>query len=169
MKRSNLVLGIEGILLIILGLLALFFPEYSTITVMYFIGWLFLILGIGMFVYAIRLSSESSLKTPAIIESILLFVLGAFFVFGNPLVSTIIMIYTLIGWFIVTAIMGIIFASKWFSSGARIATYIINIIVIVIAIMALFDPMLAGSIFVLTLAYNFMFAGISRLLLTDFQ
>lgn len=169
MQRSNLVLGIEGILLIILGLLVLFFPTYGTLTVMYFIGWLFLILGIGMFIYAIRLSSESSLKTPYLIESILLFILGAFFVFGNPMVSSIVLIYTLIGWFIVTAIMGIIFASKWLSSGGKIAAYIINIIVIIIAVMALFDPMLAGTIFILTLAYNFMFAGISRLLLMNFH
>ena len=169
MKKSNLALGVEGFLLIVLGLIVIAFPGYTTLSVIFFTGWLFLLLGASLFIFGLKLPSDTQIKPLYILEGLMLFLLGALFVFGNPMVTTVVMIYALIFWFIANAILGVFFASRCLSTGGKIANVIINLIVIVVAVMAIFDPALASSLFILTLAYNFMFAGISRLVLMDFS
>ena len=169
MKKSNLALGIEGFLLIALGLIVIAFPGYTTLTVIFFTGWLFLALGVSLFIFGLRLPSGTQIKPLYIIEGLMLFLLGAVFVFGNPVITTVMMIYALIFWFIANAILGVVFASRCLSTGGRVASLIINLLVIIVAVMAIFDPALASSLFILTLAYNFMFTGISRLVLMDFS
>ena len=78
MKQNRKLFLYEGIIFIILGLFGLFLPQFFSLTLDYFIGWL-LVLGSTVLVVRIVQSPKMPYKAPSIVSAILYFILGLLF------------------------------------------------------------------------------------------
>ena len=145
--------------------MVLMWPVATVVTVVYFIGGFLLVGGIFLMYDAFKLPSEVGSKGFLLFDGVIVTILGALFIFGNTFVGAALLIYTLIIWFMFTSIMQIIVSVKM-KSGWSVITIILDLIVIGLSIYALFNPLVAAGIFVWTISFQFMFIGITKLLLS---
>lgn len=148
-----------------LGAMVLMWPVATVVAVVYFVGGFLLVGGIFLMYDAFKLPSEEGSKGFLLFDGVIVTILGALFLFGNTFIGAALLIYTLIIWFMFTSVMQIIVSVKMKSRWA-IVTIILDLIVIALSVYALFNPLVAAGIFVWTIAFQFMFVGITKLLLS---
>jgi uncharacterized membrane protein HdeD (DUF308 family) len=163
-----------AIVMIILGIVAIAFPFFSTITAAVYFGWVFIFAGTAQIVYAFRLKNLGQFTWKLVLG--LLYLLAGVFVLINPFQGAI--VFTLAlgisifmqgiiqvsmafqmrrisfnwGWMLVSGMIGIIFGIFVWSSTPFTATWLIGTL---IGVNLLFD-----GVWMLTLP-----SGISRLTL----
>lgn len=162
--RNRVLIFIQGVLLLILGFYSLAHPGALILTMALFFRWFLLITGIFNLITGLSHNEEKELRTSHILGGIVLIVLALIFMFSSYL-SEAVLIYTLVGWFIYSSIASIALSFSYKTGALKFISIIFNVIVIIIAIQALFNPALAGGIFVITLAFNFILLGINEILL----
>jgi len=103
-EHSGLFLA-EGIILVILGLLAIVVPPLSTLAVTILIGWLFVISGIAGLVMTFMARRAPGFWW-ALLSAVIALVAGAFLLW-QPLVGVLSLTYVLIAFFLIAGVLSI--------------------------------------------------------------
>ncbi|MGL5042371.1 MAG: DUF308 domain-containing protein [Culicoidibacterales bacterium] len=138
-------------------------PLLTILVLIYVIGTSFLIGGLLLFFETFSLPKGTQGKSFLFVEGLLLALVGVSFLVGNNLVDAASLIYMMLSWFIVSAIVQIITAIKS-KTAWSIIVIILNIMIIVFSVMAMFDPLVAAGIFIWTISFQFIFMGIAKIL-----
>lgn len=153
---------IQGILLIIFGIMFIMNPIINVALFTLIVGILFVIAGVVTVFDGLFITSGIKYKIFRILEGLLLGAFGLIFFLRNPASGALIMVYTVIWAMIFLSIMNtaMVFGSqnkmKWLS-------IILNIIVIYLGVLALLDPALAITIFYWSVAFQLIFMGINHI------
>lgn len=162
-NTSKFMLLIQGILFIILGIYSLSNPGALILTMAFFLRWFLLFTGIASLLTGF-FSEDKQVKSSHYMEGAMLMIVALIFIFGSSLLSAAVLIYLLIGWFLFSSMAGVVNAITSRSGFFRIASILLNLLVIAISIQALFNPSLATGIFVFSLSFNFLLLGLNSLL-----
>lgn len=156
---------IEGILFLILGILAIALPQITTLAIELFIGWILLIGGVVQFVRTVA-SRGSSGYWPSLVGSIFTIVIG-FLLIAYPLTGIITLTLLLTIFFFIDGISKIAFAlrhrevARW---GWLLVSGIISFLLAFIILSGW--PLTATWVIGLLVGINMLFLGITLLALT---
>ncbi len=148
---SSTWINVIAILMIVLGMVAIVFPFFSTITATIYLGWIFIFAGIAQIVYAVQLRNLGQFTGKLILG--ILYLLAGFFVLINPFEG--VFVFTLAlgisifiqgiiqvsmafqirrlssnwGWMLVSGIIGIIFGILVWSITPFAASWLIGTLI----------------------------------------
>lgn len=161
MTGSKVLWFIEGVLLIILGFIVMVQPIDSVLAIGVFFSWFLMIFGIIEIVLGFSSYAQHH-RVLYFVEGIILLVLGFFFLFKSPLFAEEVLVYmTMFGLIIVSVTQ--LFTSSIVSGGWRYFIYIIDVIVIVACVYALFNPLYAEELFIYIIVFDLYLLGLSRI------
>jgi uncharacterized membrane protein HdeD (DUF308 family) len=153
-------LATAGVLSVVVGVIALFFPGATILTAAVFLGIVLIVQGIAEIASALRAGAGATGRGWLVAFGVLALVAGVLVVF-NPGGGILVMVWGLILWFLVAGINDLIAA---FSSpehrGWNIAMGIISLIA---ALVLLFSPGTAVGVLALFIALGFIFRGIAEI------
>ena len=153
---------IEGIVLVVLGLLAIVVPQIATIAVAIFIGWLFLISGVVGLITTFMARHAPGFWW-ALLSAVIAIAAGLILL-ARPVVGAVSLTYLLIAFFIIEGVVTIMYAlehkaeltGQW---GWMMASGIIDLILGVIILLGL--PGTAAWALGLLVGINMLFGGAS--------
>jgi len=160
LKQFSTMFMVEGVILVILGVLAIAVPVIATVAVTIFLGWLFLISGVVGLV-----TSFWARQAPgfwwSLLSAVLALVVGGMLV-ARPVVGAVSLTFVLIAFFIVEGVLSILYAiehrrelsGRW---GFMLASGIVTLILAAIIIMGL--PETAAWALGLLVGIDMVFGG----------
>lgn len=166
MKREKVKLLVQGVILLILGVLFMMNPVRQGALFLLIVGSVFAFSGIVIILDGIFITKGVNYKVFRIFEGILLGGFGLIFFLRNPESGAVIIIYSLVWLMILMSIFNTVAIFK-VKNGIKWLSILLNVIVIVIVIgvQSLFDPQLALAIFYWTVAFQLIFMGINHITL----
>ncbi|MEG0781785.1 DUF308 domain-containing protein [Carnobacterium sp.] len=164
MKKEKVKLLVQGIILLILGVLFMMNPVRQGVLFLLILGSVFAFSGVAIILDGIFITKGVKYKVFRILEGILLGGFGLVFFLRNPESGAVIIIYSLVWLMILMSIFNTIAIFK-VKSGIKWLSIALNIIVIWIGVQSLFDPQLALAIFYWTVAFQLIFMGINHITL----
>lgn len=160
---------ISGLVYLFLGYYVMTNPIKSLSTVVLVVGALILVTGIIALYDALQIPRAFEVRSTMIFDSILLMLLGVFMTFGNPFLTSTLVSYVLIFWFVATALLQLRFISFIKKTWLKVLLTIMNGLVIVLSLYTLTNPLLANSILALSLSYAFFITGVGRIMIGIFN
>ncbi|TLG72930.1 DUF308 domain-containing protein [Culicoidibacter larvae] len=160
--QSKVLLGVEAAIFFIIAIAAIAWPGITDILLVYFAGAALLVSGIAALIQSFGLKGVPG-RGVIIFSGILGVILGLVLLFANPITGTLILVYTLLFWFIMTSITQIVVASQ-IKGGWAVFSIILNVIVILLSIWGFFDVTFALGVYFWTIALAFMFLAVSKLM-----
>lgn len=161
MNGSKVLWFIEGIILIVLGFIVMVQPVDTVLALGIFFAWFLMIIGIIEIVLGFSSYAQHH-RVLYIVEGIILLVLGFFLLFKSPLFAEEVLVYmTMFGLIILSVTQ--LFTSSNVRGGWRYFIYVIDIIVIVACIYALFNPLYAEELFIYIIVFDLYLLGLSRI------
>ena len=155
---------IFGVLLIILGVLAVAFPFFTTIATKIFLGWLFLIGGIVQIVHAFSARGWSEFFLDLLMG--LLFIIGGAWLAFFPLTGIITLTIFLAAMFVVQGVIEIAMALRMRSHGGWIWMLLAGIVALAVGVLILMQlPSSATWAIGLLVDINLLMTGWAYLLL----
>jgi uncharacterized membrane protein HdeD (DUF308 family) len=148
---SSIWINVIAIVMIVLGIVAIAFPFFSTITATIYFGWLFIVAGIAQIVYAVQLRNLGQFTGKLILG--ILYLLTGFLVVINPFEGVLIFTFALgisifvqgviqvaiaiqmrrissnWGWMLASGMIGIIFGILIWSSTPLTASWLIGTLI----------------------------------------
>ncbi|GBG05397.1 DUF308 domain-containing protein [Lactobacillus rodentium] len=158
---------IGGVLLIIAGFIVMAYPDRSFRTFVYLFGIISILQGI-LWIYAYaKFRDVFSMSWVTILSAIIDIIIGILFLCSNLIGGLTLAILFAI-WFLADSIIGIIFSVhlRAFSTGYFIFSLILSIISLIIAIVLLFNPMLAALTMVYLVAFWLLVFGFNELMVS---
>lgn len=148
-------LAVTGVLGILLGVVALFFPGFAIATVAVLLGIGLFVQGILEIVAAIRAGTGTPGRGWLIAFGVLALVAGIIVVI-QPGTGVLIMVWGMILWFLVAGVHDLLAAG---SSGHRVWSIVLGVLSIVVGLILLFSPLDAVGVLALFIAIGFLFRG----------
>lgn len=164
MKREKVKLLVQGIILLILGILFMMNPIRQGALFLLITGIFFSVSGAVVILDGLFVTRGMKYKIFRVFEGVLLAGFGSVFFLRNPESGAVIIIYSLVWLMILMSVFNTIAIIK-FKSGIKWLSILLNVIVIWIGIQSLFDPQLAIAIFYWTVAFQLIFMGINHITL----
>jgi uncharacterized membrane protein HdeD (DUF308 family) len=155
---------VEGIVLVVLGILAIVVPQVATLAVTLFLGWLFLISGVVGLITTFMARHAPGFWW-ALLSAVIAIVAGLLLL-GRPLVGVVSLTYLLIAFFIVEGVVSIMYAleHKKELSGRWAWMLVSGIIDLILAGMILAGlPSTAEWALGLLVGINMLFGGTSMI------
>lgn len=164
MKSPKIVFLIQGIILLILGILFLMNPVQQGLLFLTIMGIFFTVSGIAAILTGIFKTKGFKYKILQILEGFLLGGFGLVFFLRNPARGAVLVIYSVVILMIIMAFLNTvaIFNTK---SGLKWFAIVLNVLIIWFGIQSLLDPQLAVAIFYWTVAFQLIFMGINHMVL----
>lgn len=165
MKRERIKFFVQGIILLILGILFMINPIQQGQLFLQIIGVSWIVIGVLIAVDGLFRTSGLGYKLLRILEGGLVGGVGLVFFLRNPASGAVIVIYSIVWLMIVMAVLNTVAIFKA-ESKLKWLPILLNGLVIWFGIQSLFDPLLAVAIFYWTVAFQLIFMGINHMILS---
>jgi uncharacterized membrane protein HdeD (DUF308 family) len=153
-------LAAAGILGIIVGVIALFFPGLTILTAAFFLGIVLVVQGVVEIAAAIRAGSGAAGRWWLIAFGVLALVAGVLVVF-HPGGGILVMVWGLILWFIIAGAND--FTAAAVSRERRVWNIAMGVFSLVAALVLIVSPATAVGVLALVIALGFIFRGVAEL------
>lgn len=157
---------IGGILLVVAGFLVMAYPDRSFKTFVFLFGVISIIQGVLWISAYAKFKDLFGMSWLTILSGILDIIVGILFLASRSVGGIALAILFAI-WFMTDSIVGIVFAShlKSFSTGYYVFSLILNIISLIIAIVMLFNPLIAAWTLVYVVAFWLLVFGFNEIIM----
>jgi uncharacterized membrane protein HdeD (DUF308 family) len=153
-------LAAAGVLSVIVGVIALFFPGATILTAAIFLGIVLIVQGIAEIAAAVRAGPGAAGRGWLVAFGVLVLVAGVLVLF-NPGGGILVMVWGLILWFVVAGVNDLVAAySSREHRGWNIAMGIISLLA---AVLLIFSPGTAVGVLALFIALAFIFRGAAEI------
>ena len=154
-SRQWVLVAVNGVLGIVVGVVALFLPGLTILTVAFLLGIGLVVQGVLEIVAALRAGTGATGRGWLLAFGVLALVAGVLVVF-QPGGGILVLVYGLILWFLVAGVHDLLAAS---SSEHRVWSLVLGVLSIVVAIVLLVSPGTAVGALALFVALGFVFRG----------
>ncbi|MBP1039606.1 DUF308 domain-containing protein [Vagococcus sp. BWB3-3] len=162
-KEKNKFL-LQGIVLLILGLLFISNPIQQGVIFLMILGGLFTVIGIAAIIDGLFMTKGIKYKILRSLEGVLVAAFGLIFFLRNPASGATLIINFVVIMMIVLAISNTLAIFKS-TNGLKWLAIALNILVIWFGVQSLFDPQLAIVIFYWTVSFQLFFTGINHIMM----
>lgn len=160
-KEKNKFL-IQGILLIVFGILFMMNPVVKVALFTFIVGVVLVSTGVIAILDGLFKTKGFKYKVFRILEGVLFGGFGLIFFIQRPAAGVMIIVYSVIWLMILMSLMNTAFIFTH-NSPLRFLSIILNMFVILLGIQALMDPQLAIAVFYWSVAFQLIFMGINHI------
>lgn len=164
MRKEKIKFLLQGIVLLILGMLFMSNPIRQGALFLMILGILFTVIGVVTIIDGLFVTKGVKYKVLRSLEGLLVAAFGLVFFLRNPASGAALVINFVVIMMIILAITNTIAVFKS-SSGLKWLAIALNILVIWFGFQSLFDPQLAVAIFYWTVSFQLIFTGINHIMM----
>lgn len=164
--KNRVLSFVVGIILAVVGFIIIANPDEALVSLILVIGVFLLISGFVAVIDSIRIPAFIPEKSLLMVEGIMQMIIGGLFAFGNQFIASAVLGYLLVFTMIISSIVHISFVSAISRGGMAIFSIILNIITIGLGVYVLFNPILASGVLITAVGFQFIIAGIERMVIT---
>lgn len=164
--KNRVLSFVVGIILAVVGFFIIANPDEALVSLILVIGVFLLISGFVAVIDSIRIPAFIPGKSLLMVEGIMQMIIGGLFSFGNQFIASAVLGYLLVFTMIISSIVHISFVSAISRGGMAIFSIILNIITIGLGVYILFNPILASGVLITAVGFQFIIAGIERMVIT---
>ncbi|WP_314063419.1 DUF308 domain-containing protein [uncultured Vagococcus sp.] len=164
MRKEKIKFLLQGIVLLILGMLFMSNPIRQGALFLMILGILFTVIGVVTIVDGLFVTKGIKYKVLRSLEGLLVAAFGLIFFLRNPVSGAALVINFVVIMMIILAITNTIAVFKS-PSGLKWLAIALNILVIWFGFQSLFDPQLAVAIFYWTVSFQLIFTGINHIMM----
>ena len=155
-SRQWVLVAVNGVLGIVVGVVALFLPGLTILTVAFLLGIGLVAQGVLEIVAALRAGTGATGRGWLLAFGVLALVAGVLVIF-QPGGGILVLVYGLILWFVIAGVHDLLAA---FSSGEhRVWNLVLGVLSLVVAFVLLVSPATAVGVLALFIALGFVFRG----------
>lgn len=162
MRSEKFKFLIQGLLFIIFGILFMMNPIVKVALFTLIVGIILVTTGVLAILDGLFRTKGVKYKLLRIFEGLIFGAFGLIFFIQRPAAGVLIIVYTVIWMMIALAIMNTAFVFRH-DSPIRFLAIILNMLVIILGVQALFDPALAAAVFYWAVAFQLIFMGINHI------